>query len=169
MALLLSALFGLISIDLLIQLYALSISFFAHCNYVMVLLWQEKYKEAKESLIEIKEKEHPFYQACKALLHAVNGEKEQAIKISNEINIDVWFASAFINLILGMNNEFFQKIVKVSEEWLKSESSWYLFFKMHPFFDNIRSDPRFQEILAKHKELYEENLAKYVDIEELIN
>ncbi len=31
--------------------------------------------------------------------------------------------------------------------------------------EKIRSDPRFQEILAKHKELYEENLAKYGDLD----
>jgi serine/threonine protein kinase/Tfp pilus assembly protein PilF len=145
-------------------------SLFAHCSYVMVLLWQEKYKRAEESLTKINEKGHPYYQYCKALLYAVNGEKEQAIKISHETNIYFdWFASAFINLILGMNKEFFQKFTEVSEELLKSESSWYLFLNMHPFLDNIRSDPRFQEILAKHKELYEENLAKYGDIEELLN
>jgi TolB-like protein/Tfp pilus assembly protein PilF len=145
-------------------------SLFAHWSYVMVLLWQEKYKEAEASLINIKEKEHPYYQLCKALLHAVNGEKEQAIKISHETNVEFdWFASAFIYLILGMNNEFFQKFAEVSEESLKSTFSLYFFFKIHPFLDSIRSDPRFQEILAKHKEMYEENLKKYGDIEELIN
>ena len=64
-----------------------------------------------------------------------------------------------------MKNEFFQKFAENSEELLKSEASWYLFFKIHPFFRDVRDNPRFQEILAKHKELYEENLRKYGDIE----
>jgi len=44
---------------------------------------------------------------------------------------------------------------------LKNRRSEYLFMKNNPFYDNIRSDPRFQEILAEHKALYEENLRKY--------
>ena len=39
----------------------------------------------------------------------------------------------------------------------------------HPTLDSVRNTLRFQEILAKHKEIYEDNLAKYGDIEELLN
>jgi hypothetical protein len=34
-----------------------------------------------------------------------------------------------------------------------------------PYYKILHNDSRFQEILAKHKELYEENLAKYGDID----
>jgi TolB-like protein len=47
----------------------------------------------------------------------------------------------------------------------KLEESWYLRLKNHQLYDFLRSDPRFQEILSKHKELYEENLRKYGDID----
>jgi len=41
----------------------------------------------------------------------------------------------------------------------------YLYLKLHPRFDFLRSDPRFQKILTQRKEQYEENLAKYGDID----
>jgi hypothetical protein len=41
----------------------------------------------------------------------------------------------------------------------------YIYLKNHPFYDKVRSDPRFQEILAKHNKIYEENLEKYGDID----
>ena len=41
----------------------------------------------------------------------------------------------------------------------------YLEFMNNPLFNFLHSDPRFHEILAKHKEVYEENLAKYGDID----
>ena len=43
--------------------------------------------------------------------------------------------------------------------------SRYLTYLNHPHYKILHNDPRFQELLAKHKELYEENLKKYGDID----
>jgi hypothetical protein len=64
-----------------------------------------------------------------------------------------------------MNDEFFNTINRLSELLLNRKISRYDFLKSNPSFETVRSDPRFQEILAKHKELYEENLEKYGDID----
>jgi hypothetical protein len=48
---------------------------------------------------------------------------------------------------------------------IKRRESSYLWFKNDPIYIDFRSDPRFQEILAIHKEIYEENLEKYGDID----
>ncbi len=52
-----------------------------------------------------------------------------------------------------------------------SGSAWNRYFSLvnSPKYDIIRSDHRFQKILAQRKEQYEKNLAKYGDIEELLN
>jgi hypothetical protein len=60
-------------------------------------------------------------------------------------------------VILYLNEDF--------ERINNAQWSWYLLFMNHQQYKFLHSDPRFQEILAKHKELYEENLRKYGDIE----
>ena len=47
----------------------------------------------------------------------------------------------------------------------KIQNSMYLDLKMDPIYDYLRDDPRFQELIAKYKELYDENLRKYGDID----
>jgi hypothetical protein len=60
-------------------------------------------------------------------------------------------------VILYLNEDF--------ERINNAQWSWYLWFMNQPSYEFLHSDPRFQEILAKHKELYEENLKKYGDID----
>jgi hypothetical protein len=64
-----------------------------------------------------------------------------------------------------MKDEAIDHLNTIYEQDKEHKRSRYLSFKNNPFYDNLRSDPRFQEILAKHKKLYEENLAKYGDID----
>jgi uncharacterized membrane protein YbaN (DUF454 family) len=45
------------------------------------------------------------------------------------------------------------------------KGSHYLLLKKDTSFDFLRSDPRFEKILVQHKELYEESLRKYGDID----
>ncbi len=58
-------------------------------------------------------------------------------------------------------NEFFDEVLK----W---KISFYTGTTNMPTYDFLRDDPRFQEILAKHKEVYDENLRKYGDLIDLI-
>jgi hypothetical protein len=51
------------------------------------------------------------------------------------------------------------------QERLVRKRSDYLQLKNNIFLKDVRNDPRFQKILAKHKDLYEENLRKYGDID----
>jgi serine/threonine protein kinase len=93
-----------------------------------------------------------------ALLYACKGEKEKAFETYEDITGDV-------HAILGMKDEAIRLLAKFSEQQIKCKRSYYYGLKTSRFYDNIRSDPRFQEILAKHKEIYEENLEKYGDID----
>ena len=51
-----------------------------------------------------------------------------------------------------------------SENAEKEQRSLYLELKNSPFYDNIRNDVQFQEILDQHKKLYDELLEKYGDV-----
>jgi hypothetical protein len=68
-----------------------------------------------------------------------------------------------------MKEEVIQYLNEDFERIRQSQNSYYLLYINHPLYEFLHSDPRFQEILAKHKEIYEDNLAKYGDIEELLN
>ena len=67
--------------------------------------------------------------------------------------------------ILGTTDEVINVLTKQLEISKNNERSVYFPLSTNPFYDPYRSDPRFQEILAKYKELYEENLRKYGDID----
>ena len=133
-------------------------------GYLLILL--EKYDEAKV-LITKREKIHPnssvnpFLRAC---LSAAKGER---VKMP-EINISAFYKSR-LYLLLKMREEVIQYLNEDFEILKKSEGSRYLWLKNQPLCDFLRSDPRFQEIIAEHKKIYKENLKKYGDIEELIN
>ena len=101
------------------------------------------------------------------MLYAVEGNKEEAFNtVSNTYelkNDSVYQASLFT--LFDSTEAAINLLEEVSKKYKRWESSLYLAILNDPSFANIRSDPRFQEILAKHKELYEENLAKYGDID----
>jgi len=52
-----------------------------------------------------------------------------------------------------------------NEQERKSKNKQYYMLKTNPIYDNVRSDLLFQELLEKQKKLYEENMAKYGDID----
>ena len=47
----------------------------------------------------------------------------------------------------------------------ESQASLYLQLIKFPLFEFLKSNPYFQEIVVKHKKLYDENLKKYRDID----
>jgi hypothetical protein len=63
-----------------------------------------------------------------------------------------------------MDDEFIQYLTEDFDRLKKREESWYIWLKNSTLFDKLRSYSRFQELLAKHRKLYEENLNKYKDI-----
>ena len=94
----------------------------------------------------------------KAYLYAMKGEKEKAFKLYKG-------NFAPIYSILGKTDKAMKILNEYYENALKQKQSQYLWLKTDNAFDNIRSDPRFQELLAKHKELYDENMRKYGDMD----
>ena len=121
---------------------------------------QEKYDEA-EAIITKREKIHPNSGSnplLRACLYAAKGEKVEALEMNESDRYTVY-------LFLKKKEEVIQYLYEDFERIKKSENSWYIRLKNEPVFDFIRPDPRFQEIVSNHKELHEENLAKYGEID----
>ncbi len=127
--------------------------------YTYFLIRLEKYDEA-DKICKHNEKYNPDFEWVnlpRAILYAIDGEKEKALETYNGTfiaNLYAW---------LGMKDEFFNNFIKY-ENYFEALSIYHS-LKKDPDYHLVRSDPRFQEILAKHKEIYEENLKKYGDID----
>ena len=91
-------------------------------------------------------------QEFKALLLAAKGEKDKALALWKNSNI---------YSLLGMEDE---AITQINEEIKRGIKTPYLFLINNPYYDNLRDDPRFQEIVKKQKKKYEEFLKKYSDL-----
>jgi len=74
-------------------------------------------------------------------------------------------AASALDLILKKRKAVLSYMNEDLERAKTSKESNYLSLKNDSLYNFIRSDLRFQEILAEHKKLYEENLAKYGDID----
>lgn len=121
--------------------------------YAYLLILKKEYDRA-DALLNRAEKIKPedsTLMPYRALYWAVRGEKSKAIMFMHSPN-DLVFAP------LGMNNE----AIACLKQGIKEEKSRsYLYLLHNPLYDNLRSDPHFQDIIAKQKIIYEERLKKY--------
>ena len=130
-------------------------------NYAHLLLALKRYNEVRDISVKLEKLFHDKF--LKAALYAVNGDKEKAL------NIDLsGIKKHRIYLLLEMKDESLQFMNEFFDEVLKWKISFYTGTTNMPTYDFLRDDPRFQEILAKHKEVYDENLRKYGDLIDLI-
>jgi TolB-like protein/Tfp pilus assembly protein PilF len=136
-------------------------------EYSIVLIHKKKYDQAKQMINKFNNlsSDEEIIRMFEAVLYAVNGEKEKALSM----NLSNEYLKFYIYRLLEMSDESIEYLKEDFDRVKNVKSTWYLGLKYFPIYDFLRDDPRFQEILAKHKEIYEENLAKYGDIEELIN
>jgi TolB-like protein/Tfp pilus assembly protein PilF len=130
--------------------------------YLYVL--KKQYEKASEYLTQLKAEypEESFFNFAQALLYTIDGHKDKALSTLKSEN---WRHKAVVFSLLDMKDETIGVIQKRFEYHKKHKMSQYLVLRYDSLLDNIRSDPRFQEILAKHKKLYEENLAKYGNLD----
>jgi tetratricopeptide (TPR) repeat protein len=96
----------------------------------------------------------PFYVAMIASVHALAGDKAEAIKLLDELKqlqekgryvmSDCFF---FVYLSLGEKDQAFNWLQKMFDE----RSSGVTWLKVDPFFDPIRADPRYADWLRRLK------------------
>jgi len=123
-------------------------------DYITFLLKSGTPDEGERVLLDAL-KTHPEfeeYSIPRALLFASRGAKKEALSIQK---------SAAIYSLLRMRREALQLL---EEKAGKNREYLYVNLLQNPFFNNLRSDPQFQSILAKQKELYEKRVKQYGDL-----
>jgi non-specific serine/threonine protein kinase len=108
-----------------------------------------------EHVAQIKPDIHELH----AKLYAAKEDKEKALQLMGAgQNMQVFS-------LLGMKDEAVQFMENTLDRDKKSETSYYLLYKTNPCYDKLRDDPRFDEMLEKHKQVYEEIVKKYGDLD----
>jgi TolB-like protein/Tfp pilus assembly protein PilF len=123
----------------------------------LLLIKMRKYNEAEE-LLRKAERLHPRFstiQNFKSLLLAAKGEKDKALAIRK---------NGAVYSLLGMKEEAIQYIENELKRDYEHHDCSYISLLNSPFYDSLRDDPRFQEILKKAKQKYEERLKKFADL-----
>jgi len=123
----------------------------------LLLIKMRKYHEAEEWLTKA-ERVHPRFsttQRHKSLVLAARGEKEKALAL--------WKNGAVYSL-LGMKDEAIQYIEDEMKKDFEHHDCSYFSLLHSPFYDSLREDNRFQEMLKRAKRRYEERLNRFGDL-----
>jgi tetratricopeptide (TPR) repeat protein len=129
-------------------------SIWAFCFYAELNLMIKNYDKADILLSQAEEinPEDPLIPPQRALYFAAVGEKEKALALNRNAKV---FA------ILRMTDEAIDYIKRAIEGFQQSASYSYLSLVDNPFFDSLRNDTRFKEIVKEQNSIYEEKLKKY--------
>ena len=123
----------------------------------LLLAKMKKYNEAEE-LIAKAERLHPRFsniQSFKSLVLAAKGEKDKALAIRK---------NGAVYSLLGMKDQAIQYIEDEMKKNYEHHDCSYISLLNSPFYDSLRDDSRFQEILKKAKQKYEDRLNRFGDL-----
>jgi tetratricopeptide (TPR) repeat protein len=119
------------------------------------LLIKNQKKDRVEEVLTETEKIHPGHPAVpygRALMLAINGEKEKALDL---------YKNSEVYALLGMKDEAFDHLNKEIRGTTFEPYLFYYELLNNPHYKNLRDDPRFDELLEREKQLYDEHLEKY--------
>ena len=88
-------------------------------------------------------------------MFAATGEKDEALAIRK---------NGAVYSLLGMKDEAIQYIEDEMKKDYEHHDCSYISLLNSPFYDSLRDDTRFHEILKKAKQKYEERLKKFADL-----
>jgi tetratricopeptide (TPR) repeat protein len=133
-----------------------------------VLILMKRLDEAEEMIneVELADPDIKDIQYTRAQVYALRGDKERALELIKGIERYYYYHSLFsyIYAISGMADEAIEVIQDgIDKGYEKIKTYLYTYLKLinNPFFDGLRGDPRFQEILKSQKKKYEEMSSKY--------
>jgi TolB-like protein/Tfp pilus assembly protein PilF len=144
-------------------------SYRLHFGYAFQLIMMKKYEEAETQIAHAAKYDPPdaVLNLYWAWLFAVRGEKKKSLDlIPDEFN-PILYHITNTYALLGMVDEAISKIQEGIETGFEEYEEYlypYTYLVSNPFFDILRDDPRFEEILRKEKLKYEEKLKKYGDL-----
>lgn len=131
-------------------------------RYAACLIKMKRFDQGEKMLSGYEEK-YPgasWIKKYRAILLAAKGEKNKALVL--------WQNSDIYSLV-GMKDEALESLRKeirpdVYPHFFAHPDLYYLYLMHNPFYDSLRDEPRFQELLNEEKLLYEQYLNKFGDI-----
>jgi tetratricopeptide (TPR) repeat protein/tRNA A-37 threonylcarbamoyl transferase component Bud32 len=100
----------------------------------------------------------------RALILAARGEKEKALSLVQDVTEPYRYEITNIYSLVGMKDEAIRYIKKGNEEGFQLIKDYlypYPLLMSNPFFENLRNDPRFQEVVTNEKKRFDEKNRQY--------
>lgn len=100
----------------------------------------------------------------RALILAARGEKEKALSLVQGVTEPYRYEITNIYSLVGMKDEAIRYIKKGNEEGFQLIKDYlypYHLLMSNPFFENLRNDPRFQEVVRNEKNRFDEKNRQY--------
>ena len=129
-------------------------NFWSLQDHSLLSIMKRKIDEAEGLLarVERMSPNYPGNRFYKALLFAVKGEKKKALAFQK---------NGVIYSLLGLKDKAFDYIDKEIAKGNEHFQYSYLPLAHSPFYDSLRDEPRFKDIVKKQERRYEERLKKY--------
>jgi TolB-like protein/thioredoxin-like negative regulator of GroEL len=135
--------------------------------YARQFIMMERLEEAEREIARAEnlEPDNPGIRYTRAMAYAVRGEKDKALAIIKDIDPFFYtFLLSNVYSILGMKDEAINNIKEAIERGfseLKTYPYSYLNLIKNHFYDGLRDDSRFKEIIKEEEKKYKERLEKY--------
>ena len=126
----------------------------ARWNLFHLSIIKKNYNRANKILSELETLTQEDLSPRKALIMASEGKKQEALKTLKKPDL-------YVYCLLDMRDE---AIGLIKENINNGKSYSYLSLLNNPFYQNLRKDHLFKEILANEKEKYDELLVKFGDL-----
>lgn len=134
-----------------------------------MLIGQRNLREAEREIAVVEKiaPADPDIGLTRALLFAARGEKDQALPLIEGAKKQPFYFNYLLARVYagcGMKDEAIQIIqlgIDFGFENIQSYLGEYPMLARSYFFDSLRGDPRFEEILSRQKKRYDENLRRY--------
>jgi len=143
----------------------------AELFYARMLIMHKKFEEAKKEIMIVEklapDTDKEEIQFTKALFFAAKGEKEESlvlIKKAEEKPVFYAYLLSRVYAALGLKDKAIENIELGIKRGFQETQDYlynYPFLVNCYFYDPLRDDPRFIEILRQQKKKYEENRRKY--------
>ncbi len=142
-------------------------------NYARILTSLKNFEAAETEIIRAETIRPPtrdmqiLIRQRRALILAARGEKAKALALIGEATEFYRYDITNIYSLVGMKEEAIRYIKKGNEEGFELIKDYLYPFpllKTNPFYDGLRSDPRFQEIVRNEERKFNQKMKKYGDL-----
>ena len=136
--------------------------------HVRLLIMMGRYADAEMEIekIRLEAPDTRGVEYIRALLDAVRGEKDLALTVIDKIEnpVVMTYLLSSVHAVLGLHNEAIEDIrngIQMGFQASKEYLYGYDYLDSNPFFDGLKQDPRFQEIIRQAKKRYDRMLIEY--------